>query len=72
MSRVLPISISCTQLNANQKTGIRKKEKGKRNNCMVDRLKIIKQVRKRKVSQLFVIVHIEYNVTDVLVALNLQ
>jgi hypothetical protein len=28
--------ICCTQLSANQLTGIRKKEKGKRSSCMVD------------------------------------
>jgi len=41
MSAALGILIPCKQLNANQNTGIKKKEKGNRSNCMVDRLKII-------------------------------
>lgn len=37
--------IPSTQLKANQYTGIKKNENGKRNNCMVERLHIINSVR---------------------------
>lgn len=48
MSPALGTLIPDKQLRANQYTGIKKKEKGKRNNCMVDRLKIIHSVHGRK------------------------
>ena len=49
MSSAFGRLITCTQLKANQNTGIKKKEKGNRNNCMVDRLKIILAVDKKKI-----------------------
>ena len=45
MSPALGTLIPDKQLRANQYTGIKKNEKGKRNNCMVERLHIINSVR---------------------------
>ncbi len=60
MSIALAASMPSTQLRANQNTGIRKKEKGKRSNCMVDRLNIMASSENKQVNLNAVTVYLAF------------